>query len=108
VGLFLLSTSTVLPSIFTNEELVFTLFLKDVSFLIFYFNRKIIQEGTYLVRMLALIHLLDGTQSFNGGILRAVGAQFYASIAMFIGFCVIGTSVALGLLLKTNLRVYGK
>ena len=54
-----------------------------------------------------MIHLFDGTQSFNGGILRAVGAQLYGSVAMFIGFCVVGTSFALGLLLKTDLKVYG-
>ncbi len=54
-----------------------------------------------------MIHLLDGTQSFNGGILRAVGAQLYASVAMFFGFCVVGTPIGTSLLLKTNLKVYG-
>jgi Na+-driven multidrug efflux pump len=61
-----------------------------------------------LIKVLALIHLFDGAQAFNGGILRAVGAQFYASIAMFIGFCVIGTPIGTTLLLKTELKAYGK
>ena len=42
------------------------------------------------------------------GILRAVGAQFFSSVVMFISFYLVGSSTGLYLMLKTDLRVTGK
>ncbi len=72
-----------------------------------FINSKIREASKNLIKVLAIFHLFDGTQGFNGGILRAVGAQLYASIALFVGFCVVGTPIGISLLLKTNLKVYG-
>ncbi len=64
-------------------------------------------EGKDLIKLLAFLHLFDGTQGSNSGIIRAVGAQLYGSIAMFIGFYVVGTPIGLSLLFKTNIKAYG-
>jgi Na+-driven multidrug efflux pump len=60
-----------------------------------------------LIKIVALIHFLDGTQGLLNGILRSVGAQFYGSIAIFVGFYVVGSPISLSLMLKTNLQIYG-
>lgn len=41
------------------------------------------------------------------GILKAVGAQLFSSISMFVSFYVIGSSISLSLLFRTNLQVHG-
>ncbi len=66
-----------------------------------------LKEGKNLIKLIAFLHLFDGAQGLYGGILRAVGAQLYGSIAMFIGLYVVGTPVGLALLFKTNLKAYG-
>ena len=54
-----------------------------------------------------VLHLLDGTSSFNNGILRTIGAQAQASFAVFIGFYLVGSPIGLPLMFKTSLRIYG-
>ena len=66
-----------------------------------------LKEGKDLIKIIAFLHLFDGSQGSNAGILRAVGAQLYGSIVMFIGFYVVGTPIGLTLLFKTNLKSYG-
>jgi len=41
------------------------------------------------------------------GILKAVGAQLYSSMTMFVSFYIIGSIFSLGLLFNTSLGVYG-
>lgn len=74
----------------------------------FWIKSEIQKASIDLIKILAFIHLFDGVQGCNGGILRAVGAQLYGSISMFIGFCVVGMPIGTALLLKTNLKSYGK
>ena len=64
-------------------------------------------ETGKLLKLIALVHLLDGTQGMFCGILRAVGAQLYSSMTMFVSFYIIGSIVSLGLLFNTYLEVYG-
>ena len=61
-----------------------------------------LKEGKDLIKIIAFLHLFDGSQGSNAGILRAVGAQLYGSIVMFIGFYVVGTPIGLTLLFKTR------
>jgi Na+-driven multidrug efflux pump len=69
---------------------------------------KLVAETGKLLKLIALVHLLDGTQGMFCGILKAVGAQLYSSITMFVSFYIIGSIVSLGLLFNTYLEVYGR
>jgi Na+-driven multidrug efflux pump len=71
-----------------------------------YFSTTL-EYGRNVVRIGAALHLLDGTSSFNSAILRTVGAQFYASVSIFIGFYLVGSPIGLPLMFKTGLKIYG-
>jgi Na+-driven multidrug efflux pump len=60
-----------------------------------------------LVKFIAIVHIFDGTQAHITGILRAIGAQFFGSISMFIGLCLIGMPASLALFFFTSLKIYG-
>ena len=47
--------------------------------------RKTSELGKDLIKVIALVHVFDGTQGLLNGILRALGAQLYASVVMFFG-----------------------
>ena len=60
-----------------------------------------------LIKVIAFWNLFEGTQLTNAGILRAVGAQLYGSIVMFIGLYIVGMPIGLYLLFSTTLRSNG-
>ena len=51
--------------------------------------------------------MFDGIQTFNAGILRAIGAQLFSSVFMFVGFGVVGMPLSIALFLLTPLKIYG-
>ena len=60
-----------------------------------------------LLQLIAVVHVLDGTQGMCCGVLKAVGAQLYSSIIMFISFYVIGSGASFYLLFNSKLAVTG-
>ena len=66
-----------------------------------------LKEGKDLIKIIAFLHLFDGSQGSNAGILRAVGAQLYGSIVMFIGLYIVGMPIGLYLLFSTTLKSNG-
>lgn len=92
-------------------------------------NRDTIYRARELMKLCALVHLMDGIQvryagwtfillfvsliGFNlnqtnlAGILRSLGGQIYGSVAIFIAFYVIGAPVGITLSLKTPMLIQG-
>ncbi|CAF0896963.1 unnamed protein product [Brachionus calyciflorus] len=68
---------------------------------------EIIKTASKLLKFLAFAHLLDAMQGYAGGVIKAIGAQFYGFIMVIISFYLIGIPVGIYLLLRTHYRVTG-
>jgi MATE family multidrug resistance protein len=52
-------------------------------------------------------HLIDASQGFGAGVLRAIGAQLYGSLMVFFSFYMLGIPIGIYLMFTTKLRVFG-
>ena len=59
------------------------------------------------MRFLAVAHIMDATQGIGGGVLRAIGAQFYGFLKVFFSFYIIAIPLGIFLMLKTEFQVLG-
>ncbi|CAF1007163.1 unnamed protein product [Brachionus calyciflorus] len=88
ISVIMLSFSSILPYAFSSEP-------------------DVVEKASSLLKFVSLIHILDGFQGTNSGILRACGFQLYSSIFLLIGFYFIGSPIGLSLMLTTELKIFG-
>lgn len=70
-------------------------------------DTNIVEVASGLLKFLAFAHILDALQGYNGGVIKAIGAQSYGFMMVIISFYAIGIPVGIFLLLKTNYIVTG-
>ncbi|CAF0725587.1 unnamed protein product [Brachionus calyciflorus] len=86
--LLMFFTSSIIPLAFTSEG-------------------EIIPHAVTLLKFLSFAHIMDALQGIGGGILKAMGAQFYGFLMVVISLYFIGIPLGIMLMLKTDYQVLG-
>ena len=73
-----------------------------------YLFSEIIEVSKSILKLCALIHILDGTLTTASGVLRSLGEQGIVSVFFFISFDLVGLPLGIVLLFKTQLELYGE
>ena len=60
-----------------------------------------------MLMFLGFAHIMDASQGFSSGILRAIGAQMFGFLMNLLCFYAIGLPIGIYLMLSTELRVLG-